>query len=164
MSKGFLIAFAAGLLITAIVIGGVFYARQGKHLVPRGSVLKVRTQAIDDNNSLAVLEIRLVNDSDENMVVRDIEAIVQTKDGQNLPGAAVAASDAKTIFKYYPQLGEQFNEPLKEQDRVLAHQTVDRMLVARFQASGATMQDRKKITVRVTDEGGAVAEFSSEPH
>jgi hypothetical protein len=164
MSKSFVIAFATGLLVVAAVIAGVFYAKQGTHLVPRGSILKIRTQAIDERNSLAVLEVRVVNDSDVKMIVRDIEVVLQTRDGHELTGAVVSGSDAKSVFKYYPQLGEQFNEPLLEQDRLQPHQTIDRMLAARFEAPESSVQERKKITVRVQDVDGPVAEFSSEPH
>jgi hypothetical protein len=164
MSKGFVIAFATGLLAVAAIIAGVFYAKQGTHLVPRGSILKVRIQAIDDRNSLAVLEVRLKNESDVKMIVREIEVTLETKEGHQFTGAIVAGSDAKSVFKYYPQLGEQFNEPLMEQDRVQPHQTIDRMLVARFEAPESAIQERKKIAVRVQDVDGPVAEFSSEPH
>jgi hypothetical protein len=164
MSKGFIIAFAVGLLVVACVIGGVFYTKKGTHLEPRGSILKVRTQAIDDKNSIAVLEVRLVNDSDVQMIVRQIEVNLETKEGHQLPGAIVAGGDAKSVFQYYPQLGEQFNEPLMAQDRVRPHETIDRMLAVRFETPDATLQERKKITVRVEDTDGPVAEFSSGPH
>lgn len=164
MSKGFVIAFASGLLVVALAIGAVFYAKKGTHLEPRGSILKVRTQAIDDQNSVAVLEVRLVNDSDVQMIVRQVEVNLETKEGHELPGAIVAASDAKSIFKYYPRLGEQYNEPLMAQDRLRPHETVDRMLAVRFEAPEASLQERKKLTVRVQDVDGPVAEFSRGPN
>lgn len=160
MNKGFGIAFAVGTVIAAAGIFGIFYAKQGVHPVTHGSVLKVRTHAIDDNNSIAVLEVRLKNESDVAMAVSDIEVNLDTKDGHKLSGAMLSGADAKSVFKYYPQLGERFNEPLISQDRVDPRQTVDRMLAMRFEAPENTIQERKKITVRVQDVNGQVSEFS----
>ncbi len=160
MSKGFLIAFGAGLLVVAIVIGTVFYAKKGAHLEPRGSILKVRTQQLDPTNSIAVLEVRLVNESDVDMIVRQIEVTLETKEGHEVPGALIAGSDAANVFKYYTELGPQYNEPLLPRDRIRPHQTVDRMIAARFEAAGESLDQRQKITVRVEDVDGPVAEFS----
>ena len=57
-------------------------------------------------------------------------------------------------------MGEQYNEPLIARDRIRPHQTIDRMVAARFEATGANLDERKKFTVRVEDVDGPVAEFS----
>ena len=161
MSKGFLIAFGAGLLVVAVVIGTVFYAKRGAHLEPRGSILKIRTQPIDEANSLAVLEVRVVNPSDVDMIVRQVDVNMETKEGHEIPGALISGADSANVFKYYPLLGQQFNEPLMARDRIKPHQTIDRMLAVRFEAPGPALDDRKKITVRVEDVDGPAAEFAA---
>lgn len=157
MSKNFLITFVAGLALVAALIAGVLYSKRGAHLAPSGSILKVRTQALDDKHSLAVMEIRMVNDSDVVMVVRQIEPVLETKDGKQTDGTLMSGDDAKKIFTYYPMLGQLYNDPLMIRDRIGGHQTVDRMVVVRFDLPEQDLIDRKQITLRVEDENGAVA-------
>ncbi len=161
MSKGALIAFAGGLLVVAVILGIVVYVKDSSRLVPGGSIVKVRTQAIDEQNSLAVLEVRLANNSDQAMVVRQLEVTLLTKDGHELPGSIVSAADTKNIFKYYPALGEQYNEPLIVRDRVAPHETMDRMLAVRFETPESDLRERKRITVNLEDVSGATAALTT---
>ncbi len=160
MNKTFLATFGGGLLIVLIVLGSVLYLKQGSHLQPHGSILKTRMQPLDENNSLGVMDVRLVNDSDVDMVVREIDVNLEIAGGHQFSGTLVSGADVPSLFHYYPLLGEQYNEPLRIRDRIRPHSTVDRMVAARFSAPESELQNRQKVIVRVEDQDGPVAELT----
>ena len=161
MTKGLAVTFAVGLLIIGAVVWGVLYSKQGAHLVPQGSILKIRTQKVADLNSLVVIDFRLTNNADYPMTIRRADMTVETKDGKTPEGSAVAAEDVKKLFAYYPLLGERFNDPLRIRDKVPPHQTVDRMMAFQIELPFADLEARKKITMRIEDATGPVVEFSA---
>lgn len=151
MSRGFLLAWAGGLAVVAILIGSVFYAQRGDHLAPNGKILRVRSIAADPQRSIAVLDLRIQNDSDVVAEVRNLEANMELKDGRVVEGVLIASSDAKQLFQYYPALGELYNEPLVRGSRVPAHQSVDWTLAARFDVPEQDFDSRRKLDVAVQD-------------
>lgn len=160
MTKGLAVAFAVGLLFIGAMVWGVFYSKQGAHLVPQASILKVRTQKVEDLHSLIVIDFRLTNNADFPMTIRRADMTVETN-GKTTEGSAVSAEDAKKVFTYYPLLGERFNDPLLVRDKVPPRQTVDRMMAFQIDLPYAELEARKKVTMRIEDATGPVVEFSS---
>ncbi len=160
MTKGLAVTFAVGLLIIGAVVWGVFYSKQGAHLVPQASILKIRTQKVEDLNSLMVIDFRIANNADYPMVIRRADMTVETN-GKTTEGSAVSGEDAKKVFTYYPLLGERFNEPMLIRDKVPPHQTVDRMMAFQIALPFADLEARKKVTMRIEDATGPIVEFSS---
>jgi hypothetical protein len=68
--------------------------------------------------------------------------------------------DAKTLFRYYPLLGEKFNDTLLMRDRIGSRQGMDRMVAARFEVPESQLQDRKKLAVRIEEVDGVVSEIT----
>jgi hypothetical protein len=154
MSKAFKIAFASMAAIIAIAIWIGFAATKGNHLAPTGHIGKVRVQAIGDDSCFMVIDFNVKNDSDRNMIVHSIEITVDTPEG-SATGGPVAAKDIVSAFKDYPALGELYNPVLKDRDIVPAHQELDRMVAASFDVPAAKIENRTKVTLRVTDATGA---------
>ena len=50
------VPLVVGLVVVAIGVGGVFYMQRGAHIDLKGSILKVRTQVMDENSSVAVID------------------------------------------------------------------------------------------------------------
>lgn len=161
MTKGLAVTFAVGLLVIGAVVWGVLYSKQGAHLVPQASILKIRTIKVEDLHSLAVIDFRLTNNADYAMTIRRADMTIETKDGRTIEGSAVSAEDANKVFTYYPLLGERFNDPLMIRDKVPPHQTVDRMMVFQIELPFADVETRKKVSMRIEDATGPVVEFSS---
>ena len=101
-----------------------FVRTAGNHLAPTGSIGKVRTVKASDDLTYMVIDFNVKNDSDRDMIVRDVEAVVDTAAG-SVTGSPVAARDVAAAFKNYPLLGEQYNPVLKERDVIPAHGFVD---------------------------------------
>ena len=93
MSKAFGITFA----VVALVIGGLiwfgFDYTKGNHLAPTGSIGKVRTIKAADDVTFMVIDFKVRNDSDRDMVVRSMETAFATPDGGFVTGGSVAVAD-----------------------------------------------------------------------
>ncbi|PYT31230.1 MAG: hypothetical protein DMG57_05745 [Acidobacteria bacterium] len=138
----------------AIVVVWVLYMQRNAHIEPQGKILKVRTQAMDENSSVAVVDFRMVNSSDYPIWVREVVVSLQGADGNTYDGAVVSETDAKALFRYYPLLGQKYNDSLIVRDRIHAHQTVDKMIAARFEMPQGQLDARKKLTVHIEDVDG----------
>ena len=149
--------FAVGLVMVVIVVGAVLFFKRG--IEPTGAILKVRTQALDETSSVAVIDFRVENSSDTGLVIRNVGVSLETKDGKMYTGTSVSEVDAQTLFKYYPVLGQKFNDTLRVRDKIAAHQTVDRMIAARFEVPESQLIDRARLIVRVEDVDGPAAEI-----
>ena len=143
--------FAIGVAIVAVLIAAVFFKQRGDHLEPAGTILKVRSIASDEQHSIVVLELRIQNDSDVAMRVRDVLMNVKMKDGQEMPGAIISNSDTKQLFTYYPALGEIYNPTLVRDIKISAHQTADFMLAGRIDLPEPQLSERRTISVTVQD-------------
>ena len=89
------VALVVGLLVVAGGVGGVFYMQRGAHVELKGSVLKVRTQAMDEKSSVAVIDFRFVNPSNYPFVVKEVTVSIEDKDGNRLEGQPVSELDAR---------------------------------------------------------------------
>jgi hypothetical protein len=126
---------------------------------PTGAILKVRTQALDETSSVAVIDFRVENTSDTGLVIRNVGVSFEAKDGKMYTGTSVSEVDAQSLFKYYPVLGQKFNDTLRVRDKIAAHQTVDRMIAARFEVPESQLTGRARLIVRVEDVDGPAAEI-----
>jgi hypothetical protein len=158
MSKTFALTFLIGLVVIGAAIWAVFIKQEGAHIEPTGSILKVRTLKLDENNSAAVIEVRLSNDSDYELVTRTVESSVATPKAE-VPGNVVAEMDVKDLYKNYPVLGEQFNPILKARDKVPPHSSIDREVCAQYAVPIEDLDHRKEVIVRIQDITGPTLEL-----
>lgn len=157
--KSFWIAFGIGAVVVAILVYGTFYVQRGAHVELKGQVMKVRTAPMDDYTSVAVVDFRFTNPADYPFIVRKAELSIIGPDGNRYEGFPVAESDANRLFEFYPGLGQKYNEPIREREKINARATDDRMIVARFEAPQRILDGRKQLTVRVEDVDGPVSEL-----
>jgi hypothetical protein len=160
MSKAFGIAFSAAIVVIAVVVWTGFEKTKGNHLIPTGSIGKVRTARVDDNTTFMVVDFNIRNDSDRQMVVRNIQAMFELRDGSFVEGSPIAARDVISAFHAYPLLGEQFNPVLKERDVIQPHESLDRMVGLRFDAPSDVVNNRKRVVLKIEDVTGPVLEMA----
>jgi hypothetical protein len=160
VSKAFGITFAVAVAVIGGLIWFGFVNTKGNHLAPTGSIGKVRTAKAADEVTFMVIDFKVKNDSDRDMIVRNIETSVDSSDGSSIMGGGVAAADIKRAFAAYPALGEQYNPILKERDSVPAHQQIDRMVGVRFDVPAEKIDARKRVVVRLEDITGATVELA----
>jgi hypothetical protein len=160
MQKSFVVAFAIGIGLIAVIIGGVLIMQRGARVGLAGTFLKVRTAPLDENSSVAVIDFRFRNPGDVKFVVRTVTVVLDDADGKQYEGATVSETDAKRLFEAIPLLGQKYNDTLVTRDVVAAHAAEDRMVAARFEAPEARLAARKRFIIRIEDVDGPVTEIS----
>jgi hypothetical protein len=160
MSKQFLIFFGVGVVVVAFAVTAILQKTKGNHLVLNGKILKVRTGALGDNDSIAVLDFRVENPSDVPFVVREVDVTLEQPGGNMLDGQNVTKGDLKQLFQYNRFLGEQYNDGLAIKDKILPHTTVDRMVAVRFEVKNHDLETAKAIHMTVVDMDGPTFETS----
>jgi len=159
LSRQFLVTFSVGLVAVLIAVGVVFYLQRGAHVELKGAILKVRTLALADNSSLAVVDFRFANSSSYPFVVRSVDVSAAGPSGQSYSSTLVSEVDAKRIFEYYPVLGQKFNNSLLTRDKIPPQHSEDRMVAARFEIPVTQLEGRKNLTIRIEDVDGPVSEL-----
>lgn len=160
ISKQFLIFFGVGVAVIAIAVVTILSANKGSHLELKGKIMKVRTGALSDQDSIAVLDFRVENPSNVPFVVRDVEVNLEKKDGAMEEGNTVAKDDLKTLFQYNRFLGDQYNDAVTIKDTVPPHATMDRMVAARFDVPEKDLEGSKAIHLSIQDVDGPLFEIS----
>ncbi len=160
LEKRFATMFGVGVVVVILAVIWVFYVQRGAHVELTGKILKVRTQAMDENSAVAVVDFRFANPADYPFVVRSVEVSVKGKDGQTYTGQPVSEVDAKRLFEYYPLLGQKYNESLLMRDKVAPHASEDRMIAARFEMPQDKLDARQNLSVRIEDVDGPVSQLA----
>lgn len=160
MSKQLLIFVGVGLVVIAGGIFMVFSSTKGAHLELKGQILKVRTGALDDQNSAAVLDFRVENPSDIPFVVREVNVTLEKQEGTTAEGQLVSKVDMDQLFQYNRFLGQQYNGALSLRDKVPPHATVDRMIAVRFEVPVAQLENGKAVRLQIQDLDGPLFETS----
>ena len=160
MNKRVMIFFGIGIVAVGV---GVFLAvsgNEGSHLQLQGKILKVRTGALGEGNSIAVLDFRVENPSDIPFVVGNVEVSLERKSGEMLDGVTTSKSDLKQLFEYNRFLGEQYNDGLAMRDTIAPHSRVDRMVAAHFEVSSQALDASKAVHLTLHDVDGPSWETS----
>ena len=158
-NQRFLTAFGVGLVVIVIAVAWVLYIQRGAHIEPAGKILKVRTLATDENGSVAVIDFRVENSSDYTVIVKEVNATIEEPGGKLDEGATAAQMDTERLFKYYPILGQKFNDTLKMHDRIKPHETMDRMIAVRFEIPVAQLDGRKRLKLKIVDVDGPAGDL-----
>lgn len=154
MSKQLATFLGIGLLVIIAAILGILYSTKGSHLELKGQIIKIRTGAIDENSSAAVLDFRVENVSDIPFVVRIVKISAEKDNGDKIEGALVSKPDLKMLLDFNKFLGGQYNEALSIRDKIAPHQVMDRMAAARFEVPQAQLEAARQIHLYIQDMDG----------
>jgi hypothetical protein len=163
VSKQFWGFFAVALAAVAVIVSIVWFGNVKNHLVMNGTILNVRTLALSDGASLAIVDFRLKNPSAVPFVVSGVVMTIQPASGAVVTGDPVSKSDVDTEFQFHPAVGPKFHDVLSLQDQIQGGQTLDWMAVARFDLPSSALDQRKTIHLHIEDVDGAVTDFSEKP-
>ena len=159
-----MIFFGTGLVALAIAVVVILSANKGAHLELQGKIMKVRSGALGEGNSIAVMDFRVTNPSDLPFTVRNVEITLQPQHGEMVDGITVSKADLKQLFQYNRFLGDQYNDGLGLQDIIAPHATVDRMVAAHFEVSDEDLEKAKAVHVSIQDVNGPLWETSASIH
>jgi len=159
MNREFAVPFGVGLVLVALGIGAVFYIQRGAVIDLPGRILKVRTAALDDNSTIAVLDFRITNPSDVLLEVRQVQVEMEGKDGKSYLGDVASEGDTKRMFDAMPILGPKFLENLSMRQRIKPHVSEDHMVAARFAAPLDVVEGRKRFILHIEEIDGKSFEY-----
>jgi len=149
-----------GLIAVAAIVGGGIYLNRGSHMVLRGEINKVRTHAVDEKSSVAVVDFRFTNPADYPYVIRTVQLFLEGQEGSKpIEGGIVADIDAKRVMEAIPELGPNYNGSLKVHDRIAPKTSDDRMIAARFEVPVTELNRRKQFRLRIEEVDGAISEL-----
>jgi hypothetical protein len=160
LNKTALVSLAVGLAVVAALVGVIVFIQRGSTPLLAGQITDVRTLGMDEASSVAIVDFRVTNSSRYAFVVHSGEISILDAKGQARDGQVIAASDAGRLFELFPALGLKTGEPLIMKTRIAPGALFRGMLAARFEVPKADLDDRKKITVSITEVDGAVSELS----
>jgi hypothetical protein len=161
MNKRLLIFFGIGLVAMAIAVVVILTANKGSHLELQGKIMKVRTGALGDGNSIAVMDFRVTNPSNLPFTVRNVEIALEKRSGEMVDGVTISKADLKQMFQYNRFLGDQYNDGLGMQDAIAPHSTVDRMVAAHFEVGEQDLEKAKAVHLSIQDVNGPLWETTS---
>ncbi len=159
MNQRFVISLIGGLALAAALIAGVLAWRGGDRLQPTGQILKLRSTPIDGQHCLVVLDLRLTNSSNIALEIQQVSLSIEPKEGGVSQGSIVSGVDTKSLFTYYPVLGEAYNDPLIANTRIGPKQTLDFMLAARLDLPESGLAGRRHLSVIARDRSGISVEL-----
>jgi hypothetical protein len=159
VTKQFWIFLVVGLAIVGALVYGLLLGTKGAHIDLTGEILKVRVLAVTPQASLVVVDFRVTNPADIPFVVNEVRMLFDGGGDEPLEGAFISKSDVNVMFKYGKLLGPKYNDVLSIRDKVAPHQTVDRMVAARFELPESKIDTRKGIRLRIEEVDGAVVEI-----
>ncbi len=159
MSRHFWIFLLAGLAVVGALIYGVLVGTKGSHVDLTGEILKVRVLALNPRASLVMVDFRVTNPADIPFVVSTVQMRLERPGNEMLEGASISKADTENVFKYQKLLGPKYNDVLTIRDKVVPHQTVDRMVGARFELPESSIEARKGIHLHIEEVDGAMVEI-----
>jgi hypothetical protein len=159
MSKNLLIAFGIGIGCIILAVAGILFMQRGAHLEMPGQILKVRTAAIDEATTIAMIDFRVSNSSNYPAVVRTVRAYTEDKNGNQTEGTVMADMDAQNVFNGIPALGQKYNPSLIVRDTIPPHATWDRMIGASFPVAESQLLARKRVIVTIEEIDGNIFEI-----
>ena len=150
-----------GLAVVALVVGGGMFLNRGSQVGLGGEIKKVRTHAVDEKSSVAIVDFRFANPANYPFMVRSVDLFMDGPAGKvAIPGTVVADSDARRLLEAIPELGPKYNDSLKVRDRLPPRSSDDRMIAARFEVPVAELNGRSRFRLRVEEVDGVVSELT----
>jgi len=154
---------AVGLVIVAIVVWLALVKNKGAHVRLEGSILKVRTLATDEHNSIAVLDIRVNNPADVVFVVKEVELTVEDAQGQPVTGTTIAQMDLDRVLEYNKLVGPRYTPVLLARSKLTGGVPVDRTVAASFPIAESALASRRNLRLKIADVDGPTAEIAERP-
>lgn len=155
MNRQTIVAGLIALAAVAAVIGGILYSTRNNKVELSGSVLRVRSHAVDAENTIVFADVRVQNPSTQQFVIKDVEVYLDDTKGE-----IISETDAQRLFAYFPVLGKKDNPNLMIRQKINSGATVDRMVSVRFPGPDERVQGRKSLRIVLRDADGARTEIA----
>ncbi len=149
-----------GLLGAALVAGAIYFYNEGATPTLAGEVTEVRTLAMDEISSVAVVNFKGLNTSERSVFIHQREVTVFDESGAAHVGLPVHVSDLQSLFQYFPILGGMKDAPLLPRTEIEPGTELRGLVAARFDLPKHALDARTSLVVKFYNEAGRSTELS----
>jgi hypothetical protein len=121
-----------GLLGAALVAGTIYFYNEGATPTLNGEITEVRTLAMDEASSVAVVNFSGLNTSDRIIFIHQRELTMTDENGADHIGLPVQVVDIQGLFDYFPILGGMKDAPLLPRTEIEPGAELRGLVAARF--------------------------------
>src|SRR5947209_6968984 len=137
---------AAGALV-AILVEVVALSNRTK---PSASLAITKVvSAAQEANTMVAIQIKLDNQVEGPLWIKDVRAEVETADGKKYTDSASPAMDAPRYMEAFPPLAEAKADWLKEELKVPTKTTFNGVAIFSYPVDKAAFDKRKQVTLRI---------------
>jgi hypothetical protein len=149
-----------GLLGAALVAGAIYFYNEGATPTLAGEITEVRTLAMDEASSVAVVNFAATNTSDRIVFIHQREVTMTDENDAALTGLPVQVADIQNLFQYFPILGGMKDAPLLPRTEVEPGAELRGLVAARFDLPKHELDARKSLVVKFYNEQGRSTELA----
>lgn len=149
-----------GLLGAALVAGAIYFYNAGATPTLNGEITEVRTLAMDEASSVAVVNFAGVNTSDRSVFIHQREVTITGENGATHVGLPVQVADLQSLFQYFPILGGMKDAPLLPRTEIEPGAELRGLVAARFNFPKHELDARQSLVVKFYNELGRSTELS----
>lgn len=149
-----------GLGVAGLIVSGLWVGNKSSHMELEGEIKLVRTYAIDERSSFAILDLRLKNPAKYGYVVRKADLLLDRPGIKPEEAMVITEMDARRIFQQLPGLGPKYNDHIMLKERYPSGGTVDKMIVGKFELPEAELEKRVRFRVILEEADGVLTEIS----
>jgi hypothetical protein len=149
-----------GLLGAVLVAGAIYFYNAGATPTLAGEITEVRTLAMDEASSVAVVNFRGTNTSNRIVFIHQREVTITGEDGATRIGLPVQVVDIQGLFNYFPILGGMKDAPLLPRTEVEPGEELRGLVAARFDLPKHELDARKSLVLKFYNDQGRYTELS----
>ncbi len=149
-----------GLLGAALVAGAIYFYNQGATPTLAGQITEVRTLAMDEASSVAVVNFTGTNTSNRTVFIHQREVTITDENGATHIGLPVQVADIQSLFQYFPILGGMKDAPLLPRTEIEPGKELRGLVAARFDLPKHELDARKSLVVKFYNDQKRYTELS----
>ena len=149
-----------GFLGALLVAGAIYFYNEGATPTLAGEITEVRTLAMDEASSVAVVNFSGTNTSDRIVFIHKRELTITDENGATNIGLPVQVSDVQNLFQYFPILGGMKDAPLLPRTEIEPGAELRGLVVGRFAMPKHELDARKSLVVKFYSDQNRSTELS----
>jgi hypothetical protein len=149
-----------GLLGAALVAGAIYFYNEGATPALDGEITEVRTLAMDEASSVAVVNFSGTNTSDRIVFIHQRELTITDESGATHIGSPVQVTDVQNLFQYFPILGGMKDAPLLPRTEIEPGAELRGLVAARFDLPKHELDARKSLVLKFYNDQKRYTELS----
>jgi hypothetical protein len=142
-----MVTVVAVAMVLAIVIVVVAFSTRSQPAAAI-SITKVATADMDDNVMVAV-QVKIDNQIEKTLWIKNIEAELEAADGKKYPDHAASSGEVARYLKAFPSLAAASAEPLREELKIPSKTSYTGVSIFAYPVDKTAFYRRKSLTLRI---------------